>query len=175
ARQFPADIAGLALIDASTPEQLTETPGFRESLDADIRSRPTDYRWERLGVWTGWERLSGRCTNEPANDVVETLSPEEARRLTAIYVAETCRLASIGGEYGELVDLQRSYAQAARLTSVGNVPLLVLSSDPERADDEMTAAAAAEMQIFSREHEQLKLLSTRSWRVIARNAGHAVH
>jgi pimeloyl-ACP methyl ester carboxylesterase len=43
ARQFPTEIAGIALVDSSAPRQLDETPGFRESWKADMRDLPRQF------------------------------------------------------------------------------------------------------------------------------------
>ena len=48
---------GLVLIDSSAPRQLERMPGYREDYEAEKRLRPAQIHWERLRVWTGWERL----------------------------------------------------------------------------------------------------------------------
>jgi pimeloyl-ACP methyl ester carboxylesterase len=174
-RQFPEDVAALALIESSIPHQLDLLPDARSGYESDTRTGPGEYRTEWIRVWSGWERLMGRCWNGPADDVVRVLAPDEAARLKSLYVAKTCRPAFVGGELGELLAFDRSTQQAARLTSIGDTPLLVVTEDTRRRTPGMSATAVAEKQIWEREQESLKRLSTRSWRVIANGSGHPVH
>ncbi|HEY4361708.1 MAG TPA: alpha/beta hydrolase [Bryobacteraceae bacterium] len=159
AREFPAEIAGVILIDSSSPQQIDELPGWRQSYEADKRDRPARILLQRLRVWSGWDRLTGNCHNEP--------SPE-LRNLAAQYDAEMCRPKYVGGEDSELPYFETSCRQAARLTTFGDIPLLVLSRDP-------SAEHSAGNRVWEQEQESLKQLSPISWRIIARTAGHAVH
>ena len=165
AREFPAEVAGVALIDSSSPEQIDELPGWRQSYEADKLDFARQLRWEELRVWSGWERLMGNCRDTP--------SPE-LRHLAGQYDAEMCRPEYVGGEDAEFLYFETTCKQAARLTSFGNIPLLILSQDPDRQRDGMTAKAIAELLVWAREQEALKSLSPLSWRVIARGAGHGV-
>jgi len=130
--------------------------------------------WERLRVWTGWERLTGRCHNSPSNEL-KSLPADELSRVLDLYNAKTCRPEYIGGEFGEFASFEASARQAGQLSSLGNVPLLVVTKDTDRRSGEMTAAELTELEIWSREQAELTSLSPQSWRVIARGSGHAVH
>lgn len=90
ARLFANEIAGMILVESSAPNQVDETPGFRASWEDDKRSLPSQYRWERVRVRTGWERLMGRCHNEPS-DELKNLPSDEFSRLAGLYNAKTCR------------------------------------------------------------------------------------
>jgi pimeloyl-ACP methyl ester carboxylesterase len=81
ARQFPSEIAGMALVESGIPRQLDVLPGARASYEADKRTLPTQFRWERMRIWTGVERLMGRCVNAPAKDVLKVLPSDDAVRL----------------------------------------------------------------------------------------------
>jgi pimeloyl-ACP methyl ester carboxylesterase len=166
AREFPAEVAAVVLIDSSSPQQIDELPGWRRSYEADKRDMVRQLRWEELRVWSGWERLMGNCRNTP--------SPE-LRHLAGQYDAELCRPEYVGGEDSELPYFETACKQAARLTSFGSVPLLIVSQDTDRLKEGMTANAIAGLPVWEREQELLKSLSPLSWRVIARGSGHAVH
>jgi pimeloyl-ACP methyl ester carboxylesterase len=56
AREFPAEVAGVVLIDSSSPQQIDELPGWRQSYEADKHDMVRQLRWEKLRVWSGWER-----------------------------------------------------------------------------------------------------------------------
>ena len=107
----------------------------------------------------------GRCRNTP--------SPE-LQHLAGQYDAEMCRPEYVGGEDSELPYFETTCKQAARLTSFGNVPLLIMSQDPDRPRDGMTANEIAALPVWAQEQEELKTLSPLSWRVIARGSGHGI-
>jgi hypothetical protein len=81
----------------------------------------------------------------------------------------------VDGDLGEYMDFETADKQAARLTSFGRVPLLILSADPNARHKGMSANAIAEKPIWDREQESLKSLSRLSWRVIARGSGHKIY
>jgi Predicted hydrolases or acyltransferases (alpha/beta hydrolase superfamily) len=164
-REFPADIAGVALIDSSSPVQIDELPGWRQSYEADKNNFARALRGERIRVWSGWERLLGRCHDTPS---------KELQYLAGQYDAQMCRPEFVGGDESEFLFFEATCQQAARLRSFGNVPLLIISQDPDRPRDAMTANAVAGLAVWSREQEALKALSPLSWRVIARGSGHGV-
>jgi pimeloyl-ACP methyl ester carboxylesterase len=135
AREFPAEIAGVVLIDSSSPQQIDELPGWRTSYEADKQDFGRQLHWELLRVCSGWERLVGRCHDTPS---------KELQHLTAQYDAQMCRPEYVGGEDSEFLYFETTCKQAARLTSFGNVPLLIISQDPDRPSESMTANATAE-------------------------------
>lgn len=166
AREFPAEIAGVVMIDSSSPRQLDELPGARASYEQDKRDFFRQLFWERVRVWSGVERLIGNCHDEPS---------KELQHLAGQYDALMCRPAYVGGADSEFPDFDQTCNEAGRLKSFGNVPLLVISQDPDRKDDNPKEQRFAGKHIWNQEQENLKSLSPLSWRVIARNAGHAVH
>ena len=60
AGRYPAEVAGVALLDASSPGQLDSLPGWRATYEKGLREYPAQLRSEKLRVWSGWERLMGR-------------------------------------------------------------------------------------------------------------------
>jgi pimeloyl-ACP methyl ester carboxylesterase len=166
AREFPAEVAGAVLIDSSSPQQLDELPGERAAYELEKQDFGRALFWEKVRVWSGWERLTGNCVDEPS---------KELKYLAGQYNATMCRPGYVGGEDSEVMDFEKTCNQAGRLKSFGNVPLLVISRDPDLKTEKMTEKKAANQRAWEREQEELKSLSPQSWRVIARGAGHAVH
>lgn len=158
AREFPAEVAGAVLIDSSSPHQLDEIPGERASYEEDKRNQGRELMWEKLRVWSGWERLMGNCRDEPS---------KELAYLASQYDALMCRPAYVGGEDSEIADFDTSLQQAGRLATFGNIPLLILSRDTTLPEKNQTAQAMARNQVWEREQEASKSLSALSWRVIA--------
>lgn len=166
ARQFREEVVGVVLIDSSSPRQLDELPGWRASYEQNKRDYAGKLRWEKLRIWSGWERLMGRCGIG---------SSEESEYFVGQYDALLCRPGYVGGEESEYIYFEETCKQAARLTSFGNVPLLIISRDPDLQGETSNADEKAMEQAWHREQEAMKSLSPLSWRVIARGAGHGVH
>jgi pimeloyl-ACP methyl ester carboxylesterase len=165
ARRFPAEVAGVALVDASSPQQLDALPGWRAIYEQNQRDYPARLRWEKLRVWSGWERLMGRCSVDDSGEAPEVVGQ---------YASMMCRPTFAGGEEGEYAYFEETSRQAARLESLGSLPLLIISRDPAVEKDSSSETIAQE-RAWDREQERMKTLSPRSWRVIARGSGHAVH
>jgi pimeloyl-ACP methyl ester carboxylesterase len=164
-RQFPREVAALVLVDSTSPQQIDELPGFRERYEEDKRNRRNELVWRSLRVWSGWDRLWGRCHGDP---------PAALRHLAGQFDALRCRLDYVGGDFGEFVELETAARQAARTASVGKIPVLIVSQDPDVRREGMDVRDIAETPVWAHEQEGLKALSPLSWRVIARGAGHAV-
>src|ERR1051326_4579070 len=166
AREYPDEVAAVALLDSSSPRQVDELPGSRAWYDGERRKRPRELVWEKLKVWTGWQRLMGRCHEDV---------PPQLAAFRAAFDAEDCRPAYVGSDLGEFLNFETSGREAERLTSFDARPLLVISQDPNRPQNGWTADAIAAQPIWNREQEALKSLSTRSWRVVARGSAHHTH
>jgi pimeloyl-ACP methyl ester carboxylesterase len=164
-RRFPAEVSAVALLDASSPQQLDALPGWRAEFEQDRRDYPARLRWEKLRVWSGWERLMGRCSID---------DPSEDPQIVGQYAAMMCRPGFVGGEESEYAYFEETSRQAARLESFGPLPLVIVSRDPA-AEKDSSSETMAQERAWDKEQERMKTLSSRSWRVIARGSGHAVH
>jgi pimeloyl-ACP methyl ester carboxylesterase len=163
ARDFPSEVTGMVLVDSSSPQQFDELPGFRADYEAGKRSARSQLWRDRLVVWSGWERLMDRCRGTPDKGL-ENLAP--------LYDAQMCRSGYVGDDFGEYVDFETAAKQAARLTSLGNKPLLLVSQDPAR--NSMDPKSKAWLPTWNREQDRLRSLSQQSWRVIAHGSGHNI-
>jgi pimeloyl-ACP methyl ester carboxylesterase len=161
AREFPADIAGIALIESSSPRQIDELPGWRASYEEDKQDAKRELWEDRLRVWSGWARLLGQCSVQARN------FPGWAGQ----YDAMACRPGYVDTDESELSYFEESSRQAGRLKSFGSVPLLVVSQDPNARS---AGTTAAEILVWGTEQEESKSLSPISWRVIAHGSGHMV-
>jgi hypothetical protein len=85
-----------------------------------------------------------------------------------------CRPAYVDTDESELNDFEGSSRQAARLTTFGRIPLLIISQDPDLRRLRMTTTQLAEKPVWAREQELSKSLSLLSWRIVARGSGHMV-
>jgi pimeloyl-ACP methyl ester carboxylesterase len=166
AREFPREVAGVVLVDAASPQQFDELPGFRASFEEYLRESPRHTRWQKLRVLTGVQRLVGRCRGK-------VLVGMEG--MAGQIDAEKCRLKYEGGDAGEYTDFEAAARQAARLNSFGSVPLLILSKDPNRRTEKATGEDVQVAAAWDREQEELKSLSAISWRVVARGSPHEIY
>jgi len=142
------------LIDASHPDQQKRFPPAINDLDASwIREQ------EFLEFVTpfGLPRLLGFCSNEG-----------EVR-------AADCNFRSMRENVAELKSLPQSAAQTAGTGSLGDLPLAVLSHDPNKPEFELpedlvkpTNDAWQQMQ------NELAQLSARSEHIVAKNSGHYI-
>jgi pimeloyl-ACP methyl ester carboxylesterase len=162
-REFPDEVAGLVFVDSSSPRQMDELPGFRAGYEDDMRHATRDLWIDRMRVWSGWERLMGRCKGRPDKGF---------ENYADLYDAKECRPEYVDADFPGYRDFEAAAEQAGRLTSVGNKPVLVLSKDSHRSG--MDERAAAEAPFWDREQEELKSLSPQSWRIIARSSGHTI-
>jgi pimeloyl-ACP methyl ester carboxylesterase len=153
AREYPTELAGVALLDASSPQQIDELPNFRALWESDVRDYQRSLWMDRLRVWSGWERLMGNCASQTSSEI-------------------DCRPAYVDLDDGELPYFDLTSRQAGRLKSFGNIPLLIITRDTEKPP--ATARQAADYPVWIQEQEASKSLSPRSWRVIAHDSGHIV-
>jgi pimeloyl-ACP methyl ester carboxylesterase len=162
AREFPAEVAGVVLIESSSPQQLDEVPGFRASYEQDKRDAKRELWEDRLRVWSGWERLLGHC-HVPAKDF-----PGWAGQ----YSAMACRPDYVDTDESELGYFEESFKQAGRLVSFGSILLLVISRGPNLRRAGMSEYQVSQQPVLAREQEAFKSLSPLSWRVIAELRAH---
>jgi pimeloyl-ACP methyl ester carboxylesterase len=91
----------------------------------------------------------------------------------AQYDAMACRSDYVDTDESELNYFEESSKQAGRLVSFGNIPLLIITRDPDLRKG-MTPRGVSQIPVWEGEQEASKSLSLLSWRVIARNSGHMV-
>jgi pimeloyl-ACP methyl ester carboxylesterase len=163
AREFPGDVAGVALIESSFPRQIDELPGFRAAYEEDKQDAKRELWEDRLRVWSGWQRLLGQCS----------VQPEKFPGWAGQYDAMACRPNYVDTDESELNYFEATSQQSGRLMSFGDIPLLVITRDPDLREG-MSARGVAQNPVWEAEQEGSKSLSPLSWRVIARNAGHMV-
>jgi pimeloyl-ACP methyl ester carboxylesterase len=167
AHEYPNEIAGVALIESSSPQQMDELPGFRASYEEDERDARGLALWkDRARVWSGWDRLVGNCSVSSSKTI--------QGKWVAQYAAMACRPGYVDTDEIELPYFEASSKESAQLKSFGSIPLLVVSRDVTFGVDDESPRGRAQQPVWEREQEEEKTLSQRSWRVIAQNSGHMV-
>ncbi len=170
ARNFVArhaeDVAALVLVDGTPPESFDEIPGTRltDQQREDARSALV---WAKLGRATGISRLRGRC---------RARSPKGLGALAEYFDEAACDPSRLEAEVRELESFERSAAQVPRGEgALGDLPLLIISQDPDRPKPGWDARSIAANPIWAALQQRSMRLSSRSARIIARGSGHQVH
>jgi pimeloyl-ACP methyl ester carboxylesterase len=162
AGMFPEEVAGLILVDASSPEAFRElpSPALRKKL---IAERHRKAPWMYFRVVTGISRLSGDYCN-----------PNTSQRIPAVEDlarAEDCRPSYVNSWLGEWDDFESSAEQVSKLPCCKSVPLVVLSEDSGLANSSEQKGGGP---TWDSVQQQLTHLSSRSMRIVAKNSGHYV-
>jgi pimeloyl-ACP methyl ester carboxylesterase len=164
AAHYPQDVAGLIFVDGSTPLQ-DEDPALQAAGETGLALK-TSIMVMRTTAMTGISRLMGGCAKPlPGFDAAkgQLLSEDLCHpKYTAIEQ--------------ELASFNESGHETIHTGPFGSLPVLIFSQDPTRTTSlRFIPHEMIDMEnAWSRMQEDLKKLSTRSRRIIARGSGHAV-
>jgi pimeloyl-ACP methyl ester carboxylesterase len=161
---YPADVAGIVFVDATSPAAFKTIPGGEET-EAQRTKRYREARLAWLKDITGWERLTDGCHERV---------PAGLEADPGFYEAESCRSTYELSWLGEWDEFERSGDEVANQPCCANLPILIISQDPDRPKPGWDAQSIADNPIWASLQEQLKNLSPRSRRIIARSSGHHV-
>jgi pimeloyl-ACP methyl ester carboxylesterase len=162
AANYPQKIAGLVLVDATHPKEFERLPAeLKQQMESEIKLIGVT----KILMATGIARLMGVCDQVPPG--AESVAP-----YVRIQACRAGRMSTIESEYRAL-NLDRE--QAAQTGPFDQIPVLVLSHDPNRRDPDMSAELQAKVEQVSQEmQEDLVHLSKRSQRVVVSRAGHYI-
>jgi pimeloyl-ACP methyl ester carboxylesterase len=159
ASHYPDQVQGLIFVDASTPLQ-NRDPAF-------VREFHRGPSWLQRSLTQslfvlGLPRWMGGCKNN-----FPQLPPARAR----LQSEERCHLV-VSSPSGEFASFDRSGEETLHSGPYGDLPILILSSDPARALADHQPQVI--VNTWSRMQDNLKNLSARSRRIIARTSGHYI-
>jgi pimeloyl-ACP methyl ester carboxylesterase len=149
ASRYPASVVGLIFVDASTPSQNRERAW--KSVSVSKSPLPPEPFLERAVFDLGIQHLFGACPGSFPGFGFRTAMP----RLEGLCHEHLEAYAS------EKRNLDHASIEAARDGSYGALPILIFSRFTGNAD-------------WNQKQEDLKGLSTRSSRIIARDSGHYI-
>jgi pimeloyl-ACP methyl ester carboxylesterase len=168
ARQFASDysaqVAAMVFVDSSVPDQVRDMPTGAWSA-AKSRKMHRDAMWDLIKQTTGWARIKGECKGEVEKGL-------DAYRDLAR--AEACRPAYARAGLAEWDEFWHSADEAREAHCCGDIPLLIISQDPDRPKPGWDAQSIAGQPVWNRLQESLMSLSPQSRRIIARGSGHHV-
>jgi pimeloyl-ACP methyl ester carboxylesterase len=160
ATRYPENLVGIVFEDVSTPLQ-DENPAMK----ALASKAPPTWAFELLAksaMSTGIPRLMGMCS--------QSIKGFDAR--AAKLQAEDICQTHIGGMFAYMDSINRSGQETVHTGPYGALPILIISEDPAKIPAGVSADAA---NAFNGMQEDLKKLSTRSRRIIAKGSTHYIH
>jgi pimeloyl-ACP methyl ester carboxylesterase len=146
---YRSEVAGMVLVDASHPDLSSRAPGMRENF---VLWRNYLVKRQRLMPF-GIPRLIGWC---------DAGAPQPALRTVE------CRASRYDETLAELDSFAASADQVRDTGSLGDMPLAVLSEDPDKIYPRAMLPAFQECQ------DDLARLSTRATHVVAKGSGHQI-
>ena len=151
---YREQVAGMVLVDASHPDQENRLPLEMKNMEG------TALREEEFIEYTmpfGLPRLIGLCDDDPVQRAAEC-NFHDAREVVA-----------------EMKAVSENSAQAAATPSLGNMPLAVLSHDPEKPSSEFPPDLANTVnEAWEKMQEEMAHLSTRGTQTIVKNSAHYI-
>jgi pimeloyl-ACP methyl ester carboxylesterase len=151
---YRSEVVGMVLVDSSHPQQQKRLPPALNDLDA------TWLREQEFFEFTmpfGIPRLLGFCGNAAAVRAVD------------------CNFHSVRESVAELKAISESAAQTAATGSLGDIPLVVLSHDPETPQPDLPEDLVKPANdAWQQMQEELTHLSSKGKQVIAKNSGHYI-
>lgn len=166
ASKFPQGVAGLVLVDASTPIPLPSPP-FASAMDEHSNA---EFMFVKATVALGVARLMGQC------DAV----PKGLEAYAGWIKGSACDYPQLDEYVREYRATDDSHGQGAKTGPFGNLPILVLSQDPKWAIPDFLSKRVTQKDWLwaSTAHDQEQAaylqLSTNSRRVIATGSGHYI-
>ena len=151
---YRGEVAGMVLVDASHPDQENRFP-------AELRNMEGIWQREAMfleyGMPFGVPRLIGLCDESPAERAAE------------------CNFHSAREGVVELQTFKESAAQTAATGSLGNLPLAVLSHDPEKPSADLPPDLAKPTnEAWEKMQEELAHLSTRGTQTVVKGSSHYI-
>ena len=154
ANLYRNEVTGMVLVDASHPDQDNRFPPELKNMEGSwLREAEFLEYTSPLGV----PRLMGLCDQDP------------------VLRAAECNFHSAREGVAELKGFAESAVQTAATGSLGDLPLAVLSHDPENPSADLPADLAEPTnEAWEKMQEELAHLSTRGTQVIAKNSSHYI-
>ena len=149
ATRYPASVAGLVFLDGSTPTQKVDR-AFQKSKPSKLSQRVTTFA-ERVAFLLRLSRLFGACPGSFPGFQLRNTMP----RLEGL-----CH-EHLDAYLSEREGAERASEATAHTDPYGALPILIFSRDTRN-------------EIWNQKQENLKRLSTRSRRIIARSSGHYI-
>jgi pimeloyl-ACP methyl ester carboxylesterase len=151
---YRTEVTGIVLVDSSHPDQDARLPPELKNAEG------TELRESEFLEFTapfGLPRLLGLCEDDPAARAAE------------------CNFDSMREGVAEMKAFSKSAAEAAAAGSLGDLPLAVLSHDPDKPLADLPSDLAKPTnEAWAKMQEDLSHLSTRGRQTIAKGSAHYI-
>jgi len=148
------EVAGMVLVDASHPDQENRFPLELKNMEG---SWLREAEFLEYTMPFGIPRLLGLCDEDP------------------VQRAADCNWHSAREGVAELKAFPTSASQTAATGSLGDMPLAVLSHDPDKPSTELPPDLAKPTnEAWQKMQEELAHLSSRGTQAVAKNSGHYI-
>lgn len=148
------EVAGMVLVDSSHPDQAKRLPPAVNDME---KSWVRQAEFLEFTMPFGVPRLLGFCESDPAARAAE------------------CNFHTAREGVAEMKAFAESAAQTAATGSLGDIPLAVLSHDPDMPQPDLPEDLVKPMNdAWQQMQEELAHLSTKGTRTIAKNSGHYI-
>jgi pimeloyl-ACP methyl ester carboxylesterase len=162
ASHYPSDLVGMVFVDGATPLQDDRIPKEILKIQEDQRRRMP---LRKLLTTVGWYRLQGGCTSVPP----------DAKDYSAWIKADSCIPSQLDAMENELDAERKSGEETIQAGPFGDLPVLILSHDPDVLPPNWPPAAAKDMSVvWNTMQEEAKGLSSKSRRIIAKGSDHYI-
>ena len=148
------EIVGMVLVDASHPDQENRFPPELKNMEGS---------WHREAQFIastmpfGIPRLLGLCENDPVTRAAD------------------CNWHSVREQLAEMSAFSESAAETASTGSLSDLPLAVLSHDPDKPSSDLPPDLAKPTnEAWEKMQEELTHLSTRGTQTVAKNSAHYI-
>jgi pimeloyl-ACP methyl ester carboxylesterase len=150
----PKEVAGMVLVDASHPDQENRFPAELKNMEG---SWQRETQFVAYSMPFGVPRLLALCDDD------------------AVDRAADCNARTARERLAEIQAFPESAAQTASTGPFGDLPLAVLSHDPEKMSNDLPLDLAKSVnQLWVKMQEDLAHLSTRGTQTVAKNSGHYI-
>lgn len=159
AARYPQNLSGLVFVDGSTPLQEDRFPGRTKLVLLKAKLELLQTKWLYV---LGIPRVTGACNIGEGFEV-------SARKMLS---EDQCRAALYTALEREDDNFHQSGKETIHSGPFGDLPILIFSQDNHPSDSDPQSKVINE--IWDRMQEELKSLSTRSLRIIAKGSGHYI-
>lgn len=158
AARYPQNVSGLVFVDGSTPLQEDRFPGRTKFVLFKAKLELLQTKWLYV---LGIPRITGDCNIGDGFEIsaAKILSEDQCR--AALYTALD----------REDENFHQSGEETIQTGPFGDLPVLIFSQDNHPSGSEPQSPVD---QIWNQMQEELKRLSTRSRRIIAKGSGHYI-
>jgi len=151
---YRSEVTGVVLVDSSHPDQRSRLPAGIGTTEGGAQ-REAEFLAYTMPF--GIPRLVGLCDDDPVGRAAD------------------CNLHSAREVVAEMKALPESCSQATASGSLGDLPLVVLSRDPDRPSADLPRELAKPTSdAWEKMQGELAHLSTRGVQTVVKNSGHYI-